>query len=406
MGTHNSSASGQYTSVGYSDMDKQRLDALERRVQACEGVRTVPGTQNRDNETSMQWASDDARAIDALIERGGWSQRATLLNLDTCRGNGTAERPGTISGLDGLAIEAHPRESMRIARTMRQASGHTPTPREVATELLGLDEKNATLLFDGPNWAGNARAWIQPHEAAQAVRHVRRELPAEQVWAHVDRDQIARAHEMEDPDFYLAPQVEAAVASWEERVRALGHDPETGIPAAELTDIDYEVERTGALEHARSTQAWGTIAATARIHPSARVGHGVDIGDFAEIERDVVIDNYASIESDARIGQGTRIASEVSIGERTAIGADCTVAMPIGAECTVGDRCELTATLDGQWDARVPRGSQVPSDTRLGAEQPAEPENWFERVAEPPVPAPAMARGAAEERARGRWRAR
>ena len=45
-------------------------------------------------------------------ERGGWSQRATLLNLDTCRGNGTAERPGTISGLDGLAIEAHPEESL------------------------------------------------------------------------------------------------------------------------------------------------------------------------------------------------------------------------------------------------------------------------------------------------------
>ena len=397
------------------EMDREALKRLEDRVRTLEGVSPLLGSGNRDNEPSTEWLPDDPRAVDALVERGGWTRTARVLNLDTCRGLGPAERPEAITGLDGLAIELDQAGADRIARRIRSESGDTPAPREVAAELLGLDADRARLLFEGPNWAGKARAWIQPHEAAQAVQHVRRDVPAERVWAHLDRRALAEQHDRERPDAYLGREARARVEHWVSSVAEAGLDDETGLPYADLTEADVGAERERVLEELRYGQAWDSIAPTAEIHPSARIGRGVAIGDFASIGRDAVIGDHAAIGAGASIGDESRIASGVAVLDGAVVGDRSTVSVSVGERAVIGDECVIDpdpvrSDSAPRFDERstegvvayIPAGSQVADRTTLGhaAPEPA----WVSEGVRQPAPAPPSALAAAQERGSRRGR--
>ena len=351
-------------------MDVHALKRLEDRARTLEGVSPILGTGNRDNEPCEAWAPDDPRAVDALLERGAWSRSATVLNLDTCRGIGGAERPDVITGLDGLAIEADPAGAAAIGRRIRAEHGDTPGPREVATELLGLDKQQAAVLFDGPNWSGKARAWVQPHEAAQAIQHVRRDLPAEQVWAHLDRRAIVEQHAREQPDAYLDREARARVEHWVSRVADGGHDPETGVPAHSITGADLVAERQIVLEQLRSEQAWDSIAATAEIDPTARIGSGVSIGEYASIGRDAEIGDHVSIGQGASVGDDSRVAAGVSLADQVVIGDRTSVSVSVGQGTLVGDDCVLarrddSLPLGGHHPPDAAEFSYIPGDSRI-----------------------------------------
>ena len=406
-------------------MDIHALKRLEDRVRTLEGVSPVLGSGNRDNEPCEAWAPDDPRAVDVLLERGPWVRSATVLNLDTCRGLGGVERPEAITGLDGLAIELDPKGAARVASTMRAEHGDTPAPREVARELLGLDEDQSRVLFDGPNWAGKARAWIQPTEAAQAVQHVRRDLPSEQVWAHLDRRTMVEQHVRERPDEYLDREARARVEHWVSSVSDLGYDPETGLPPQSLTGADLGAERQRIMEELRGLQAWDSIAATAEIDPSARIGRGVSIGEYVSVGRDAVIGDDVHLGLGVSVGDESRIESGVTVLDDTVIGDRCTVSVSVGERSVVGAECVLAHTEDS-YDpspdrpsvpgapsfAYVPAGSQLPDRTILGSRE-VEPD-WVSegvpdsaktvgRGAPHPQPSPPLVTGiAAEAASRGR----
>ncbi len=69
------------------------------------------------------------------------------------------------------------------------------------------------------------------------------------------------------------------------------------------------------------------IHPTARVHPSASIGHGTFIGPHASIEEDTTIGPFVIIEENAFIGsassiaEGTYIGPSCQIAPRTAIGA-------------------------------------------------------------------------------------
>ena len=384
----------------------ERLQVLERRVQMCRSTQQEPGTPNRDNEPHERWSSSEPDAIDSLIRNGGLRQEATALNMNTCRGQLGGAEPETVTGLDGLVLETFPEAACEAATAIRDRFDDTPSAREIAAEVLDLDETTSRVLFDGPNWAGQARAWIQPHEAAQAVHHVAQGVGPDKVWAHLDRARIIGNHESERPDAYLENELSARVEQWLDHVHEIGHEPETGAKADEISDIDVTVERYAILEQLRERQGWSTIAASAEIDPTAEIGEGVDIGERAAIGAGVVIDRLARVDADASIGDDTRIGAEVVVGERAQVGGRCQIGMSVGEGSRIGDECVLTAGPDKFYLAALPPRSIVPARTVLDARNDPPTPAWAgaEDLAPAPVGperAPARAEGAHSAVARG-----
>ncbi len=389
-------------------MDTDALRTLERRVLECRATREAPGTTNRDNEPAVEWTKDGPGAVDALVARGGCRERASALNLDTCRGRLGGDARETVSGLEGLVLETFPHTCIEITERVRTDYGDTPSPREVATEVLCLDRDTARVLFDGPNWAGGSRAWIQPDEAAQAVRHVAQHQPPEQVWAHLDRRRLAAAHAAERPDEYLEPEVAERIDNWLQNVELLGYEPETGAPAFTIEPGDVELEREAILEGLRERQAWDSIAPSADIHPSTEIGHGVEIGEHASIGPGAVIDNHARVGAGAQIGAGTRVGAEISVGEGALVGERCNIQMTVGDGARVGDQCILAAAPGDRHPAYIPAGSTVPDHTVLAGRGPGEQwpgggDPWPDAPAaaggRPPADAPEPAAAAEREAA-------
>lgn len=129
----------------------------------------------------------------------------------------------------------------------------------------------------------------------------------------------------------------------------LGHLSDTGAEAllisAELeTQIDTSpfkallvVERA----HAAMPRLLGALHPEDKppptIHPTAVLGHGVELG------KGVSIGPYTVVEDGARIGDGTRIAGQVTVGAQVRIGRDCLVhpQVVIYANTEIGDRVIL-----------------------------------------------------------------
>ena len=119
------------------------------------------------------------------------------------------------------------------------------------------------------------------------------------------------------------------------------------------------------------TAAISEISSLAFIHPTARIGAGVNIGEFAVVESNVEVDD------------GSQIAAQVFLGKNVKIGANCTVfpGARILFDCEIGNNCVIhTGAVigsdgfgfapqpDGSWK-KVPQVGNVilENDVEIGA---------------------------------------
>jgi UDP-3-O-[3-hydroxymyristoyl] glucosamine N-acyltransferase len=133
------------------------------------------------------------------------------------------------------------------------------------------------------------------------------------------------------------------------------------------------------LYFARLTQWWRarqrasiepSIDATAQIHPSAHVGHGVAVAPFVVIE------------AGARVGDGVVLGAHTVVGANARIGTNSRLAprVTVGEDCQIGDRCVLHAGVvigadgfgfalhQGQWVKIEQLGAvRIGNDVEIGA---------------------------------------
>ena len=123
-------------------------------------------------------------AIDTVLNGDG----PQALNLDI-----GSSRDGSITGIEGVAISIHADKALAL-RGERISRDEDPSLYEIGREVLGLDDKQARALFQGPNTAGSARRWIGTQAAADACRALADGSAPEKLWERkFDRLAIATA---------------------------------------------------------------------------------------------------------------------------------------------------------------------------------------------------------------------
>ena len=335
-------------------MDITRFERLAETVERMLGptghdaASEAHGHLARANEPRRGWWKHhepaDAQTLFPQAGRPG----GLRLNMKVGQGAGSDGHIRGLSAVTFTALESETREV--VGRPRRHDAGNGPGMIAVAAEVLGLGPQAARMLLTGPNWLGEAASWVEPAEAAQALRAAAAERDVNRCWRHLDRKRLQRLHAAEDPAAYLLPWAREMV----DDTLAAYH------PAMHEARVHDEVRELLRLF------PWGTISPKARIDPRAHIGEGVSIGDAAvrgtaRIGARAVIANGAVIEEgtvlpDSVIGVGaticpgavtgsvgaeTRIAngSRVSgpVGERTRIGHGCQIEGPVGDDTTTGD---------------------------------------------------------------------
>ena len=123
-------------------------------------------------------------AIDTVLNGDG----PQALNLDI-----GSSRNGSITGIEGVALSIHADTALAL-RAERISRDEDPSLYEIGREVLGLDDKQARALFQGPNTAGSARRWIGTQAAADACRALADGTAPEKLWeGKFDRLAIATA---------------------------------------------------------------------------------------------------------------------------------------------------------------------------------------------------------------------
>jgi UDP-3-O-[3-hydroxymyristoyl] glucosamine N-acyltransferase len=119
----------------------------------------------------------------------------------------------------------------------------------------------------------------------------------------------------------------------------------------------------------RQAQA-ATIDDSAQIHPTAQIGHGVDIGPLvvvlagAEVGDGVVLGAHAVVGLNARIGANSRLAPHVTVGEDCSLGERCVV----HAGVVIGADGFGFAPHQGQWIKIEQLGAvRIGNDVEIGA---------------------------------------
>ena len=206
-----------------------------------------------------------------------------------------------MTGIEGVAVSIHA-EAARALRAERISQGQDPSLYDIGREVLGLDDKQASALFRGPNTAGSARRWIGTEAAAEACRALVDGTAPEQLWEEkFDRLAIA-----------TAAAREAAAANtdyWE--------------------SSGWEVRR---------------IEPGATVHPTASIAEDVQIDNGAYIGKNVRLEAGVHIGQGATIEEGTVVRSTSSVGERTHIHPNCV----IDAHVEDGVQIEAGARIGGK----------------------------------------------------------
>ncbi len=133
------------------------------------------------------------------------------------------------------------------------------------------------------------------------------------------------------------------------------------------------------LYFARLTQWWRaqqrqshtpSIDDSARIHPMAQIGQGVDIGPFVVVQ------------AGAQVGDGVVLGAHTVVGPRARIGANSRLAphVTVGEDCSLGERCVLHSGVvigadgfgfaphQGQWIKIEQLGAvRIGNDVEIGA---------------------------------------
>ena len=112
--------------------------------------------EEREDDTLRR---SDPKALDAVLNGAG----PQALNLDI-----GSSADGSVTGIEGVAVSIYD-DTARALRAEGIRYGHDPSVYEIGREVLGLDDKQARALFQGPNNAGSARRWIGTEAAAVGI---------------------------------------------------------------------------------------------------------------------------------------------------------------------------------------------------------------------------------------------
>ena len=252
-------------------MDHEALrelqDALRTIESAGDGVDPDAPRGARGNEPDgCSWdppAHEVHERINAVAQRTSESTTRTQLNLDELMA--TKNDEDVIVGLDAFAgnlcgiEEIHDRERLRDA----------------ICRGYGLERSDVDTLCDGPNWVGDARAWISPEQTIEAIFNVRTGKTGNEMWEHLDRDELCRYRDAEPRKWYT-----------DQRFHQLYKREHAGAQERPCHAREQELENEAVREEHR-------IALSAVIHPGALIG------------RQVTIDDGAWIEDGARVEPGT-----------------------------------------------------------------------------------------------------
>ena len=255
----------------------------------------------------------DPKALDAVLN-GTCPQK---LNLDI-----GSSADGSVTGIEGVAVSIY-HGTARTLRAEEIRHGKDPSLYEIGREVLGLEDKQARALFQGPNNAGSARRWIGTQAAADACRALADGTAHEKLWeGKFDRLAIATA---------AAREAGADSTSYWET-------------------ISWEV---------RGIAPGATVQPTASIADDVRIDNGAYIGENVRLESRVHVAQGATIEA------GTVVRSASRIGERSHIHANCTIDGHVGGRGSnrsrrarrpgTGSRTRRQATRNA--DRRMRRGS-------------------------------------------------
>ena len=226
--------------------------------------------EEREDDTLRR---NEPPAIDAVLNGHG----PQALNLDI-----GSSADGSMTGIEGVAVSIYD-DTARALRAEQIRDGKDPGLYEIGREVLGLDDKQARALFQGPNTAGSARRWIGTQAAADACRALADETAPEKLWdGKFDRLAVATA---------AAREAGAAKTDYMERA-------------------SWEVRG---------------IAPGATVHPTASIADDVQIDNGAYIGENVRLESGVHVAQGATIEQGTVVRSASTVGERSHIQPNCVI---------------------------------------------------------------------------------
>ena len=262
-------------------------------------------------------------AIDAVLNGDG----PQALNLDI-----GSSADGSITGIEGVAISIHA-ETARALRAERISRDEDPSLYEIGREVLGLDDKQARALFQGPNTAGSARRWIGTQAAADACRALADGTAPEKLWeGKFDRLAIGTAAAREAG---AAKTDERERSSWEFRRIEPGA---TVHPTASIAD-DVQIDNGAYIGEKVRLESGVHVAQGATIEAGTVVRSASTVGERSHIQRNCVIDGHVEdgvrIEAGVRIGQkreteheGKRSGTPITVCGGAVIGKDVTIDKP------------------------------------------------------------------------------
>ena len=260
-------------------MDHEALRELQDALRTIESVTdgvdldAPPGARGNEPDRCA-WhpeAHEVHERINAVTQGTSESTTRTQLNLNELVA--TKNNEDVIVGLDAFAGNLCGIEEIHDPDRLRDAIGRG----------YGLERKDVNTLCDGPNWVGDARAWISPDQAIEAIFNVRAGKSGNEMWEHLNRDELCRCRDAEPRKWYT-----------DQRFHQLYKREHAGAQEWPCQAREQELENEAVREEHR-------IARGAVIHPGAVIG------------REVTIEDGAWIEDGARVEPGTVVASNAVV---------------------------------------------------------------------------------------------
>ena len=305
----------------------------------------------RTNEPLFGWTRHDDACVAATMLPTSTTPPPTewSLNLKVAFAESNGQR---ITGLTGLAIRLFETEATAFLAERARSRPETPTVLETAAAAIEAHAEDARQALCGPNWLGEAGAWLTPKETAWALERMADGAHPNAAWDHVDRAGVAARHEAEHQSEYLLAWCERMIDA-----RLLWSEP--GAYGELLASTMAEIAQL---------HPWGRIDPSARIGRNAVIGAGARVGAAAIGDRTAtgaravigdgaVVEAGATIAPEAHIGRKARIGENAearSVGEGTTMEASAKASAPIGRRCRVGEAAQV--------DAAVGEGSRIGND--------------------------------------------
>ena len=322
------------------------LLAVAHKLESLPPVATGNPDQPRGNEPEVaddeQYAlySDEGFvALDQTLRESGTGPEQLNMDLDLSADGRTG---GVAAFVAALRPDELPSPEHALAGRMTLAT--------VARRLLQVDGRTAEVLLHGPNYAGTARRWIEPAQAAEACRLAAAGARPEELWPTLDREELTAKCRMETPEMYHGAAIHNAMDILADQWPASNtmgaanrHEPheveEPGSEKAQAREeiLDRyrdcarpnEIANDSEIAPNATVEPFVTIRPGCRIEDGARIGAGSEIGAGTIVEAGVSITNGSTIGEFCRLEAGCRIAGNIGVGVR--VGKDAHIEGPTDA---------------------------------------------------------------------------